>query len=398
MGSVKASAKQVGDNVWKINGTKTFITTPQSHIHLVLARPEGAPAGTKGIGLFLIPMLKDDGSHNGVEIAKLEHKLGINASATGEVVYNDSEGYAVGDPSSGFKYMLTLMNISRLKVGTQSLGIMRRSFLEAAKYASVREQFGTTIDSFPLVRELLTDMAVDVEAMFAFIFRNAYALDKNKEILEEGGDPKNKWARLARIMTPQSKNTASAWGVKNGSKCIQVFGGYGYSKEFEAERMLRDAQIMTLYEGTNEIQVMDVMRAIAKEDVLPVVKEDIDQLIGEITHSYLQPLKENLLSSWKNFEEAMTHISKHPDAMNYGTLMSRRVAEWMTHLHAGAILLKEAQDQINAGDGRKALVAKRFFNNYLDHDKYRGITTNDDLPVRYFDQLVRFASIGPDEL
>lgn len=399
VGGSKATAVQDGD-AYRISGTKMFITTPQSDVLLTLARPQGAPEGTKGLGLFLIPKHLDDGTRNSYTISKLEHKMGINASATAEIVFDGALGYPVGDVTAGFKYMLMLMNISRLKIGIQSLGIMRRALIEAGKYAATREQFGISIDHFPMVRELLVQMTVDTEATTHLCLRNAHALDRAKELREQGAGEDNFWAKLGRILTPMSKLRASDLAVVNASRGIQVHGGYGYIKEYHAEQLLRDAQICTLYEGTNEIQALDVMRSIAREQTLEAFIEDIDSLLASVNHDLIKPYVARIKEGVSEIRDSAAAIQNHTDK-NYGQLVAKRFVTLLADVYTSTLIAWQAQKQIDSdNDARGVALLHCALEHMLpeaDHGRYR-LQGGDVSAHGLFDAVVRHESISPEKL
>jgi alkylation response protein AidB-like acyl-CoA dehydrogenase len=277
LSNVKCKAVPEGDH-YRINGTKIFITwgdhdMTDNIIHLVLARLPDAPEGVKGISLFLVPkyLVNSDGSLseklNGVECVGIEHKLGIHASATCSLAYEDAIGYLVGQPNRGLMHMFTMMNEARLKVGVQGLAIADRAYQAAVSYAKERVQGfpmkgarggdRVTIINHPDVRRMLMTMKSQVEAMRAL----NYVIAMQMDLAAHHPDPEVRQANQARLelLIPVTKGWCSEVGIEIGSLAIQVYGGMGYVEESRVAQHFRDARIATIYEGTTGIQAADLV-------------------------------------------------------------------------------------------------------------------------------------------
>ena len=240
-------------------------------IHLVLARTPDAPPGTKGISCFIVPkfLVAEDGSlgeRNGVTCVSIEHKMGIHASPTCTLVYEDAVGFLIGDENEGMRYMFTMMNNARLSVGLEGLALAERSHQQAVAFAKERLQ-GRAIGGEPGVqapiiehadvrRMLLTQKAL-IEAMRGLMYVNGTAIDLAAHHPDD--DVRQAHQEMADLFTPLSK----AWGTDMGLECtslgIQVHGGMGYIEETGAAQHFRDARIPPIYEGTNGIQAMDLV-------------------------------------------------------------------------------------------------------------------------------------------
>ena len=276
---LKTRAVPSGDGTYKITGTKIFITYGEHSmtdniVHLVLARLPDAPPGTKGISLFLIPkfLVNDDGSlgdRNDVTCAKLEHKLGINASPTCVLNYGDrggAIGWLVGEPHKGLHAMLTMMIQARIAVGIQGVGIAERAFQQALQYANERRQ-GTTeaagadrsvpIIAHPDVRRMLLNMKVKTAAARAICYVTSAAMDVARHS-PDAGERKRAQSEVA-LLTPVAKAFSTDIGVEVASDGLQVHGGMGYIEETGAAQHFRDARISPIYEGANGIQAIDLV-------------------------------------------------------------------------------------------------------------------------------------------
>ncbi len=260
VGALKTSARPAGDGSWKVSGTKIFITfgdhdLTDNIIHLVLARTPGAPEGTRGISLFLVPKILPDGTANDLRCVGIEHKLGIHASPTCVMGFGDhggATGWLVGEERGGMRAMFTMMNNARLNVGLQGVGVAERATQRAVAYALDRRQNGKAIAEHPDVRRMLLRMRGLTSAARALTY---YAFGQ----LDRGLAGDKVAAMRAEVLTPLAKAWATDIGCEVASLGIQVHGGMGYIEETGAAQHLRDARIAPIYEGTNGIQAADLV-------------------------------------------------------------------------------------------------------------------------------------------
>ncbi|WP_417670687.1 acyl-CoA dehydrogenase [Roseibium sp.] len=279
LNALKSKAVPVGDGTYKITGQKIFITYGEHDmtdniVHMVLARLPDAPAGTRGISLFLVPkfFVNDDGSlgeRNDVRCAGVEHKMGIHGSPTCTMVYGDEGGaigWLIGEENRGLACMFTMMNNARLAVGIQGLGVAERAYQQALAYALDRRQGrapGETqegmspIARHPDIKRTLLAMKSRTQVARAICYACAHAIDMS-HVAESAGD-KTFWAERAGLLTPFAKAISTDFGVEVTSMGVQVHGGMGYIEETGAAQHLRDSRIATIYEGTNAIQSMDLV-------------------------------------------------------------------------------------------------------------------------------------------
>jgi alkylation response protein AidB-like acyl-CoA dehydrogenase len=276
VGAVATKATPADDGSWRISGQKIFITFGEHDmadniVHLVLARVPDAPPGTKGISCFIVPkyLLNEDGSlgeANSLSCVSIEEKMGINASPTCVMAYENAVGYLIGEANAGMRYMFTMMNNARLSVGLQGLALGERAYQRAVGYAHERRQGRAPggqpgeqalIVELPDVRRMLLTMRALNEAMRALCYLNAYALDLATAHPDDAIRQENQ--ELADLLTPISKGWCTDMGVEVTSLAIQVFGGMGYIEETGVAQYYRDARIAPIYEGTNGIQAMDLV-------------------------------------------------------------------------------------------------------------------------------------------
>ncbi|MEQ8602128.1 MAG: acyl-CoA dehydrogenase [Marivibrio sp.] len=304
LSQVKTRAAREGDH-YRIRGQKIYITygehdMAENIVHLVLARCEDAPAGVKGISLFIVPKFLPDetgapGARNDLRCVSLEHKLGINGSPTCVMAYGDDEGaigYLVGEENRGLEYMFTMMNNARLNVGLQGLAISERAYQQARSYALDRRQ-GRGPDGTPNapivshadVRRMLMTMRSTVEAMRALVLDAMVMLDVAHRHPEEGYRAFAK--RRVDLLTPVVKGWCTDMGVELSSIGLQVHGGMGFIEETGAAQHYRDSRILPIYEGTNGIQANDLVGRKLIRDGGEGVSEYVDEL-----HALINQLNE----------------------------------------------------------------------------------------------------------
>ncbi len=276
VGALRTKALPQDDGSYRISGTKIFITFGNHDLteqiaHLVLARTPDAPPGTKGISCFIVPklLLNDDGSFgepNNVAVVSIEHKMGIKASPTCVMEYDEAVGYLIGEENAGMRYMFTMMNSARLGVGVEGLALSERAWQMARSYAEERHQgrapgtppgTSSAIIEHPDVRRMLYTMRALTEAQRALVLANAAAIDiaaRHPDATE-----RERTQELADLLTPLTKAWCTDMGVDVTSLAVQVHGGMGFIEETGVAQLYRDARIAPIYEGTNGIQAMDLV-------------------------------------------------------------------------------------------------------------------------------------------
>ncbi len=286
VGNIELQARQGEDGQWRLYGEKWFCSCADGDVALLLARPEGAPDGSRGLGLFALPRHLDDGSRNAYRIVRLKEKLGSRSMASGEIKFDGAVAYALGDygakKNSGLKQMMDQVNMSRLSHGVRAAGMMRRCLNEAMVVARNRIAFGETIIDHPLMRRQLLKIMVPTEQVLS-VFTYAAAMMARAE----AGDSQAE--RLLRIITPLLKFRACRDNVTVATAAMEARGGNGYIEDWVNSKLVRDAHLGVLWEGTSSINALDVTgRAVNKvrahEDLgeaLHEVVEDADQAPGQ---------------------------------------------------------------------------------------------------------------------
>lgn len=274
LAQIKTTAVEQADGSWKLNGEKMWITSGNGQYQLVLARTEDPvkSPGLKGISLFLCRQ-KIDGKTN-VRIAKVEHKIGHISSPTCVLVYEDSVGELIGRRGEGFELMLLLMNSARLAVGFESLGVIESAYRTAVDYASQRVTMGKTIDRHEMIADYLEDMDLYRKGIRALCFEASQKVERamRYETILKFDPPKDeaeralmerrvsRLKRQARDLTPLVKYIGSEKAVEISRMSMQILGGVGYSTEYLPEKLLRDALVLPIYEGTSQIQSLMVLK------------------------------------------------------------------------------------------------------------------------------------------
>ena len=250
------------DGEWRLYGEKWFCSCADGDVALLLARPEGAPAGNKGIGLFAMPRRRDDGSRNDYRIVRLKDKLGSRSMASGEIVFQGATAYALGEvgphENDGLKKMMTQVSLSRLSHGVRAAAMMRRCLNEALTVAGYRRAFGETIIQKPLLRRQLMKLMVPTEQALSMSLYLGTQITK-----AEAGDTTAE--RLTRILTPAHKYRTARDNVRVATGAMEVRGGNGYIEDWVNAKLVRDAHLGVLWEGTSNINSLDITtRAVAK--------------------------------------------------------------------------------------------------------------------------------------
>jgi acyl-CoA dehydrogenase len=270
--AVPTATSALGEH-WQLTGEKWFCSNADADLALVLARPEGAPEGTAGLGLFLMPRLLPDGAPNRYRIVRLKEKLGTRGMASGEIVLEGAAAWLVGDRNQGFRQMTEMVNQSRLANGVRSAGIMRRAVHEALTVALGRRAFGKRLIELPLMRRQLIKMIVPAEAALAVALFAAQCLER-----ADAGEAKAQSMR--RILTPLLKLRACRDARKVTGDAMEARGGNGYIEEWIEPRLLREAHLGSIWEGTSNIIALDVVRAAAKADAHRVLAECLMAMLG----------------------------------------------------------------------------------------------------------------------
>jgi len=269
LGLVRTRATEQPDGSARVSGSKIFISGGEHDltdniIHLVLARLPDAPPGPKGLSLFLVPKVLPDGTRNTVACERIEEKMGLHGSPTCVMRFDDATGWRVGAPHQGLAAMFVMMNAARLHVGLQGLGLLEAAWQKASAYAAERRQMRapgaretSLIQDHPAIRRILATQRAWIDGGRVLAYHTALQLD----VARHGTDAAERAAaqRWCALVTPVLKAAFTDQAFHGASACLQVFGGHGYVREWGIEQIVRDARVAMIYEGTNEIQAIDLL-------------------------------------------------------------------------------------------------------------------------------------------
>jgi acyl-CoA dehydrogenase len=385
LGALETTATRSGD-AWLLNGFKWFASNCAGEAFVVLAKPEGAPDSTRGVANFLVLRTRRDGSRNGVRVRRLKDKLGTRSVASGEVEFVNTEAFLLsGEPSApegqagpsdgkGLGRMMELTNAARLGIALFGLGNARRALVESLCYARQRRAFGGSLVDKPLMRRKLAELIVDVEAAQAMVFDGTGATNHRQ--------PR---ALRQRIAVPVTKLKVCRLGITAASDAIEIHGGNGYIETWPVARLLRDAQVNTIWEGPDNILCLDVRRGIeqtqAHETLLARLHDAVSVSDADETTSLVASRIENLdaaITAWSKLDSSVAEARLFP------------LAQFMGDVYAAALLTEQAAwERATRGADRKALAARLYAQRYLaDRGPLRGIDNDSDEALERFDELV----------
>ncbi|MCY1270833.1 Crotonobetainyl-CoA dehydrogenase [compost metagenome] len=262
------------DGEWKLYGDKWFCSNPDADLAMVLARPEGAPEGMKGVTLFLLPKIRPDGSRNAYRILRLKDKLGSRSMASGEICLEGATAYLIGEIGRGFQQMADMVNMSRLSNGVRAAGLMRRGLNEALFISRNRRAFGKHLIDMPLMQKQLLKMMLPAEQARSMFMQIATLLPR-----ADGGDAGAQ--KCVRILTPLIKFRACRDARRVTGDAMEVRGGVGYIEEWSDPRLVRDAHLGSIWEGTSNIVALDIARAVTREQALEPLHHYLRELLDD---------------------------------------------------------------------------------------------------------------------
>jgi alkylation response protein AidB-like acyl-CoA dehydrogenase len=394
LGALETTATPDGD-AWRLNGFKWFASNLNGEAFVVMAKPIGAPDSIRGVATFLVLKHRRDGTRNGIRIRQLKDKLGTKAVASGEVEFVDAEAFllsgdpegleaADGGPSDGrsVSRLMAMTNLARLGVAMMGLGCARRALVEALCYAKARNSWKKRLIDHPLMRRKLAEMIVDVEGVQAMVF-DGYG-HPNRQRTQ--GAPQ----RL-RIAPALIKLKAARLGITTATDAIEVHGGNGYVETWPVARILRDAQINTLWEGPDNILCLDVRRAIQRERADGPLLERLRDAVanaGEAVRAarlVSQSIEDlsSAITAWKALDGDVAEARLYP------------LAQFMAEVYAAALLCEQAEWELREfGDDRKSLVAALYAECYLkDRGPLRAIDETESPALEHFERLVAGALV-----
>ena len=349
MGALKSKGEQDEHGAWFVTGQKIFITSGHGKYHIVIARtekPEPGKLGLDGLSLFMVPAYEDlpDGRRKRIAtLDRLEEKLGHEGSATAAITFDRSPAHLIGKRGEGFKLMLMLMNNARIGVGFESIGLCEAALRLARAYAAERRSMGKTIDKHEMIADYLDEMRTDIQALRALAMysgeheelgqrtRMQANLDHDEGSIERARLLKEarRHAHKARRVTPLLKYLAAEKAVEMARRCVQIHGGSGYIKEYGAEKLLRDALVMPIYEGTSQIQSLMAMK-----DAMGSIMKNPQKFLTRVAQarwrslSALDPLERRVARLSALALSAQQHLIQRTATDKLRSLGKHKVREW----------------------------------------------------------------------
>ncbi len=372
-----------------LSGLKWFASNADGGLALTLARPEGASGGTEGLGLYLVPARREDGTHNGYRIRRLKDKLGTRGLATGEIELDRADAVEVAPPPDGLKTMMAALGYSRIHNAMASAGVQRRAFAEALHHAETRQAFGRHLTAYPMVQDQLVEILARMEASAALAFAAAHAFDAAQKQPEQEA-----WMRL---VTALAKYLSAAWAITAASRAIEILGGNGYTEEYPTARLFRDAQVLTVWEGPPNIQALELLRLVgARSSGLEAFEARLDAILdaGIAAENPAFAASRALIAQARR--ETAARIALIRDDRAEAPRQAHRLMDGMAKTLAAALLIEEAAADWAAGDARKAIVARLFAAQELAAQE--APTPGETEGQRFFRPLADYRTIEPARL
>jgi acyl-CoA dehydrogenase len=362
VGLSETVARRDAEGRWRLTGRKWFTSAVASQVALTLARPEGNPAGGRGLALFFVETRKDDGRpQEGLTVERLKDKLGTRKVPTAELSLTDAPAELVCGTTDGVRHIAPMLNVTRLWNGLSAAALMRRGLALARDYARKRVAFGAPLAEKPLHADTLAAQQAEAEAAMHLAFRVAELLG-----LEEGGEATEEQTRLLRLLTPLMKLTTARQAVAVTSEVLEAFGGAGYVEDTGLPVLLRDAQVLSIWEGTTNVLALDALRAAGRGgEALGIFKRELETFAREVTDARLTAAADASLSafgraaSWLERAGAQGAAAVEAGARRFGMTLGRAYALSLLARHAQWSLTHER-------DPRAAAAARRFATGGVD--------------------------------
>jgi alkylation response protein AidB-like acyl-CoA dehydrogenase len=347
---LRATYDEIKD-CWFLNGVKHFISNGCGDIHLVFARSEENISGGRGLSLFLYE--RDEN----LVVRRLEDKLGIRGSPTCELQFKNCKAHLIGQRKRGLsRYFVPLMNGARIGITAQSIGIAQQAYQYALKYSKQRKQFGKSIIEFPPVLEMLTNMRVQIEAARSLLNESSIIVDMQYAYTLYGANDKetsskiNEFSRMASLLTPMAKYYASEMCNKVTYNAIQIFGGVGYMRDHEVERLYRDARITTIYEGTSQLQIIAAIGGITSGLFFTLLSKKM----GIHFSDSFKPLIEKIKACETSLKKAVNYVKNRNDHI-YMEYHARGLVDMAVEILMAVLLLENSRKS-----DRKFNIAEKF--------------------------------------
>ncbi len=367
-------------NTWLLNGVKRFITNGDGEVSLVLARSEEGTTDARGLSMFVY-----DKKHLAVKVRRIENKLGIKGSPTCELVFTNAPAQLVGDRKMGLiKYVMSLMNAARIGIGAQSTGLSEAAYREALKYANEREQFGKPIIQFPAVYEMLSNMKAKLHgsrallyetARFVEIYKNYAHLSKDRKLTPDERAEMKAYTKLSDGFTPLLKLLTSEFCNQVSYDSLQIHGGSGYMKDYPIERIVRDARITNIYEGTSQLQVIAAIRHVTTGSFLTKIKEYESE---KCYPSDMESIYKKLVSMREEYETVVAQVtSGDSEQIDFH---ARRLVEIAGHIIVTYLLLRQSTE-VDDYRNSAQIYAKYAESQIASHVEYIKNSSSEDIDI-----------------
>ncbi|TCP56757.1 alkylation response protein AidB-like acyl-CoA dehydrogenase [Tamaricihabitans halophyticus] len=356
VGQTETTARRKGDD-WVLHGRKWFASNASADVILTLARVPGGADGTAGLGLFLVPRTRPDGSRNSYRIDRLKDKLGTRSMASGEVTLDGAYALPVGDLSRGFRQMAEMVNVSRLSNVLRSAGLMRRAVWESVWHTKQRVVFGKPLFDQPLMRASLLPLQLHAESALGFALECAKLLDEADRGDELAG-------RLIRVLTPLGKYTICKQARWVTGEAMEIRGGNGYIEDWVNPRLVRDAHLGSIWEGSSNVIALDALRCMRKSGAHDELTEHLTDRLAKITDPEVTRAAQRVLDRLARLRARGNELLAAPD--DWAQAAAGRYTGELSRATQAAFLVQQAAREADAGGGYRKLLVANCYLGYLD--------------------------------
>ena len=359
VGLSETVARQDGD-AWRLTGTKWFTSAVTADMALTLARPEGNGPGGRGLAMYYLEVRDEQGRLNDLRVLRLKDKLGTRQMPTAELALEGTRAHLVGPPEHGTRNITPMLAITRLWNAVSAAGYLRRGLALARDYASRRVAFGRPLAEQPLHLATLAWLRVQHEAALQLTFRAVELLGR-----EEAGVATEEELKTLRLLLPVTKLLTAKQAVAGASEALEAFGGAGYIEDTHLPQLLRDSQVLSIWEGTTNVLSLDALRALQREEALPAFRAEVQRAASTATHPELATIGKIAVDAVDHAADWVVRALEHdPTAVEHG---GRRFAFTLGRSLQAALLASQAQHDLDThDDGRTLAVARRFVEEGLD--------------------------------
>ena len=362
------------EDCWRLNGVKRFITNGDSDIHLVLARSEEGTRDGRGLSMFIY-----DKRNGGVNVRRIENKMGIHGSPTCELTYKNAKAELCGDRKLGLiKYVMSLMNGARLGIAAQSVGIEQAAYEEALAYAQDRKQFGKEIINFPAVYDMIATIKAKLDAGRSLLYQTARYVDiykalediaRDRQLTPEERKELKQFSRLADAFTPLAKGMNSEFANQSSYDAIQVHGGSGFMLEYKCQRIYRDARITSIYEGTTQLQTVAAIRYVTNGTYTSVINDMIAEVKENATVGAYSKYVERIEAMAQKLDQAIEYVKaqENQDVLDF---CARKLYEMTAYTIMSLLVLQDTMRNAELFEKSLAIFTNHAESEVARHQNY----------------------------